>query len=1186
MKNKYLPLQRLCLLLLIALATFQAGAQKQATSQPDAPFACYPVPARGSRPTNTASTGYNPNGQDITARGDLRVLIVYAGFTNDIDSRAPDYNSPDWPQTDATHPTPGTTFPTNMGGGFYTNVSQFSASATDQTLSNFYYQMSQFGGNPLRMYATIFPKRINVTADDATSTYNGGGFVTYTANIVSALANDPDTRRFDFSQVDRRQSNPNFQFDNSVTNPDGVVDYVLVVWRNAGKPYLLSVAPYAGSGGFASVGYASGIPSADGKQYTINAGFTHTLGMSGVSQPLFAHEFAHTFYSSPHYLNANGVVGSHLYSTEGPGMMGYFRTFFAANAWERWFNGWVELKTGPNGTNSDIQNASSLTATSGQYTLRDYITTGDVMRIRIPNPDPTVNQYLWLENHQGLSVFDSRIDYLQDGQNPSQPFRKSPRGILAMVEGASDSRQKPLSAFGDQGVNGLKVLSAQGNFDTTPSATTATYNNHFFGIPLRNFTNPVANPFGGENQITRQRVDINNDGKIFYNPTQGNDGSRRNEMEFSVVKDGSFEDGFLGPDVTFNTVGQKMGISYNPAIFAHQDYDSVAQKLSPIYLNGLSVELVAKSSNGEITVRVRYDDVDVVQNTRWTGELLVADVPGAANDADVHVANQATLTINKSGTYNRTLLTPARDFINPTTLSCTAGSLFTLDAYTTVSVEGDKTAFQINNGAQVSLNYGSTLVVRSGSLLEVKSGGILNVGYATQVRVEAGGTLLLRSGAKLRGQGTVQVQNGGFFCPESGAELTADAVFTLDVAPSASIGVNPSLGLAATNCNPQLKFCGSMPGGNAALSAICPTGNEALLFDGVDDVATIPKGPYYGNHPLFNLGQTFTIEASIRSDRPAGGGGSAQTIFSNRVDGGSGVVGTLFTLYGGKYLLFQMQGQNYYNFNDPLMQVAPNSGCHQVAVSRDNANQLHFYVDGQVAAYAPTTGANPASPGDIHMGGDAPFSPTESFEGQIGELRIWNVARSNTDIQRYMASSLPTGQAGLIGYYDLRDVTGQSFTSSALYYGSGYGNPAGYLGTTPDADANDPAWVAAQNLTCTVAGNFRRPASGPALPDTVGQTTRHLLATPAAQQALSQPTVSPNPATGEATLHLQLLAATQIRVSIQDVLGVTHLIPLPTKVLEKGAHAIRLPLNTLATGVYLIVVEGPEGRKVLRLQHD
>jgi hypothetical protein len=308
------------------------------------------------------------------------VLIVYAGFTNDINTGAPGYYTGSWPQEDATH-APGTTFPANPGGGFYTSASQFSTSATDQTISNFYYQMSQFSSNPLRMYATVFPKRINVTADDNTSA--SGGFLTYTQQVMQALKNDPATASFDFSQVDKRQGRPGFQFDNSVLASDNIVDYVIVVWRNAGVPYNLFTPPYAGSGGFAGLAsYTDNIPSADGKLYTINTGFTHTLGMSGVSAPLFAHEFAHTFYSSPHYLLANGVVGQHFNATEGPGMMGYFRTFFTANAWERWFNGWAELQA--SGASTDIQGTNSLAATGGVYTLRDYITTGDMMRVKLP----------------------------------------------------------------------------------------------------------------------------------------------------------------------------------------------------------------------------------------------------------------------------------------------------------------------------------------------------------------------------------------------------------------------------------------------------------------------------------------------------------------------------------------------------------------------------------------------------------------------------------------------------------------------------------------------------------------------------------------------------------------------------------------------------------------------------------
>ncbi len=112
-----------------------------------------------------------------------------------------------WPQ-DVPNQVPGTTFPTNAGGGFYTSASQFSTSATDQTLSNFYYQMSQFSSSPLRMYATVFPKRINVTATEVIDTT--GGFFAYTAQVMDALKNDPATASFNFSQVDNRQGRPGF----------------------------------------------------------------------------------------------------------------------------------------------------------------------------------------------------------------------------------------------------------------------------------------------------------------------------------------------------------------------------------------------------------------------------------------------------------------------------------------------------------------------------------------------------------------------------------------------------------------------------------------------------------------------------------------------------------------------------------------------------------------------------------------------------------------------------------------------------------------------------------------------------------------------------------------------------------------------------------------------------------------
>lgn len=1099
---------------------------------------CFPTrpqrPGGNSQPAARPQSGFSNYGGAVTPQGVLKVLVVFAGFTNDVNPAAPNYaqnqnNDNPWPQTDATHPIPGTSFPRNVTADFYTSLASFQNNAVDHTLSNLYYQMSRHSANPFKIQAIFFPKRINVTADSIKN-FDPRGFFAYTDEVMAALKNDPDTPNFDFSQVDQRGASPNFTHDNSTTPPDHTIDYTVIIWRNPGTPFRTPIPntqyqqgiAYT-SAGWAAVPSISGISSANGQLYGINGvGFTQAGGMSGLDQEVFIHEFAHTLYNSPHYLAANRTVYDKFYLTEGPGMMGKLQTFFMANAWERWYNGWVELLTGTTRVNSDVQGPASLTATNGEYTLRDYVTTGDVMRIKLPNS----TQYLWLENHQRTSAFDDRHGYPVGSQLPQpNPLRVAPTGIIAMVEGVAASRTDLLNSQ-DIGCNGLKVISAQGNFDYTPSASSSKFDNYFLNYDLYDFTNPIANPFGGESQITRRRIDLDRIGTpgygtIYNDVTTGNVGTI-SESTPSFILNGVGEDGIFGPDAAFKTVGQKMGNSYNPAIFEQQRYDPTTAKLSPIKLGGLSVELIAKNKyTGAITIKVRYDDVAIAQNTRWSGDLQMMDVAGAASGADVRVMSGQTLTINKSGTNNRhTKL--AGEFVNPTTLTCGgAGVLFLQESGSTVNVAGANTAFQVKSGGELKLNpYGTTFAVKTGAVLDIQSGGTYTGWYATTTRIEAGGSLVVRSGGKLQGYGgVIQVQAGAYLCLEAGADLS-DRNVILDVAPGAIIGTNPALGLPALNCRSQLLFCGRLTGGNTALSTLCPNRNEALLFDGNDDVVTIPQAPSGFTSPIHTLTQTFTVEAAIRSDYS---GGATQTLFSNRyTDAAYNVKGLLLTLYNGHYLLCQLEGQNYYNFSDPGMSLPTDGNCHHVAVSRDATNHLHFYIDGVEAAYSPVTTRSPASTAEVCFGGDVHF-PLEGFTGQIGEVRVWNIARSSADIAQYKSASLVTPQAGLVGYYDFSDYTGQDVNDISQINNNVIADysPNGYLGTSYSADATDPAQVLGANLTCNIAGNFRTASTRKAPADTTGQAAHHLPpnSPAAAAKHLSQLTLSPNPASGEAVLH-------------------------------------------------------------------
>lgn len=964
------------------------------------------------------------------------------------------------------------------------------------------------------------------------------------------------------------------------------------MWRNEGSVYGIIPATAAqaafGNAGWAGVPGTTGIPSADGQVYSLGQGFTQASGMEGLAQNTFLHEFAHTLYLCPHYFGANRSEGRYFNISEGPGLMGNLRTHFLANAWERWYLGWVELRTGAGRVNSDIQDAASLTATNGEYTLRDYVTEGDVVRIRLPNS----TQYLWLENHQYKSALDGRNGYEVGTRQPPNPLRDSPTGILAFVEDIAASRSN-VQIGGIVGCNGLKVVSAQGNFDYTKGANLGTDSSYFWHNGTLNddfysFTNPVANPFGGESQITRRRIDLNGNNIILTNQHDGNVPYDPHSPQLVTESTRSFiqnninvgEDGIFGPDAAFDDVGRKMGNSYNPAIFEQQRYDLATAKLAPIKLGGLSVQLIAKDAKtGAITIKVRYDDVNVEQNTRWSGELQMTDVMGKG--ADVVVNNGKTLTINKSGTNNRhTQL--AGEFTNPTTFTCGGGGvMFLQNSGSTVNVAGAKTAFQVTNGGELKLNpYGTTFAVKTGAVLDIQSGGTYTGWYATTACIEAGGTLVVRRGGKLQGGGgLVQVQAGAYLCIEPGADLTS-AGLTLDVSPGAIIGANPALGLGALNCSSQLNFCGALTGGNPNLSNICLTGNEALLFDGIDDVVTVP---YATASPIHDLGQAFTVEATIRADYTLG---ATQTIFTNRyTDAGSNVKGLLFSLHNGRYLLCQLEGSNYFSTTDPGMRLSASGGCHQIAVSRDATNRLRFYIDGVAAAYSPVTTRSPASTAAVCFGYDANF-PSEGFIGQIGEMRVWNTARSDAEINQYKAATLASPQNGLIGYYDMQGNSGQYVLNASKIQNGGYATPHGYLGSTDAAEANDPTWVLGANLTCNVDGNFRLAAARKMQPDTTGRGGRQPfrnVQSSSTTKHLSQLTIAPNPASGEATLHVQLRDAGQLEVRIQDMMGVARATALPVTTLTAGAHDVKLPLQKLPPGLYLVIVNSADGREVIRL---
>jgi len=76
-----------------------------------------------------------------------------------------------------------------------------------------------------------------------------------------------------------------------------------------------------------------------------------------------------------------------------------------------------------------------------------------------------------------------------------------------------------------------------------------------------------------------------------------------------------------------------------------------------------------------------------------------------------------------------------------------------------------------------------------------------------------------------------------------------------------------------------------------------------------------------------------------------------------------------------------------------------------------------------------------------------------SFNGLIDEVRLWNIARTQDDIQQSMHRTLSGNEPGLVGYWRLNEGSGQAVLDGTSHHNDGR------LGALPGSDDQDPLWV-------------------------------------------------------------------------------------------------------------------------------
>ena len=500
---------------------------------------------------------------------------------------------------------------------------------------------------------------------------------------------------------------------------------------------------------------------------------------------IVTHEISHGLFGSNNFHTSggnhrgSGCVMPFLNIQCGYGLMGAAGSgLVCCNGYERWRMHWkhpqsVDYISARNITNTQSV-VSDISKESGNrnFILRDFITYGDVVRIKLPYKDSETssNQYIWLENHQIGS--NGKLDFLQYSNTYScRPVGGA--GIYAYYQIGRDVLEGTETEVWDAyHRDNLKIIPAEGYYDYELLPDTSNVNCVSYVPQPYTLRRSVSNPLcGGQDQEFHLFPDVND--TVLY--------TTREYESFRIVKGGQNIDSLplLGDNRDAFSTYTKINMGTNPSTNNtktfhsnnskyHSIYEYIrghfAQKnVQTTYLTGLSIEMTPIQGTGNILVNIRWDDYDITNDTRWTGKIALKET--------------AILTAGKTITLaqNRTVAQPTRDpetglFAGRTRWICENGSFFRQDSASVLRLT-ENSSVVFNAGSRYELSKGARLEIKTGCTLTVLQGA--KVQLKGTVEVDSGGVLILYDTAKMGDLARLIVRPGGKLVVDGGTLTSA-----------------------------------------------------------------------------------------------------------------------------------------------------------------------------------------------------------------------------------------------------------------------------------------------------------------------------------------------------------------------------------------------------------------------------
>jgi hypothetical protein len=224
-------------------------------------------------------------------------------------------------------------------------------------------------------------------------------------------------------------------------------------------------------------------------------------------------------------------------------------------------------------------------------------------------------------------------------------------------------------------------------------------------------------------------------------------------------------------------------------------------------------------------------------------------------------------------------------------------------------------------------------------------------------------------------------------------------------------------------------------GGNESVTGTYKGCCYALEFDGSDDYVEL------ANESAFDFTNTFTVETWIKVNRFDL---SYQAIIAKGDD--SWRLSRNFN-YNTIHFAANKSSGGYISINGT---TDVNDGkWHHIAAVADGTN-MYLYIDGLLEGQIAMTDTVPDSSYPVYIGENSE-NRGRYFDGQIDEVRIWNNARTQTEIQENMGNTLTGNENGLLAYYQFNEGDGNTATDSSTNANDG-------------TIYNDPQWVESEQI--------------------------------------------------------------------------------------------------------------------------